>query len=332
MSSERRNKIILNSLKILVAVILVGYILSKTELDELLALRGQIVLPYLVATFIVYASLTLLKALRYQSMIPQRTEYLRVLNIVVMQNAISNFFANSAGIASYLALFKIEEKVKLGRSSLVLLITKLGDLFAVWIVMLVCSALIWEQIISLHKALLLAESLIGLGFVLFFLTLFLRKPFISLFKSILERFHLMKYSMFGQAAQVMDAFAEMEQGSVLRIVLIAFSLAILNFLLILVWIVISLRVFGFQADAWIIIFVSGILQLLSFFPISIFGGLGITEVTSLYFYSLFGVDQGKLTAILVGWRILFYLTNLFVLIYLPVYTAFIDRKLTPKTA
>jgi uncharacterized membrane protein YbhN (UPF0104 family) len=331
MTTERHTKTILNVIKILIAVLLAGYILSKTDINTLLALHEKIVLPYLVGTFIIYASLTLLKAFRYQSMIPQRTDYPRVLNIVVMQNAISNFFANSAGIASYLALFRVEEKVKLGRSSLVLIITKLGDLFAVWAVMLICSILLWDQTIRLHGVLVLAESIIGLGFIAFFAALFLRKPFISFFNSVLARLHLTKYAMFNQAAQIMEAFADMEQGSILRIVAIAFGLSILNFLLILVWMVLSLRVFGFQAQAWVILFVSGILQLLSFFPVSIFGGLGVTEVTSLYFYSLFGIDQAQLSAVLVGWRILFYLTNLFVLLYLPVYTVFIERKLGSNT-
>jgi uncharacterized protein (TIRG00374 family) len=331
MLSNHRFKTAWIILKLLVAIGLAGYVLTRTALNEVISLWGQIVLPYLIATFLLYASLTFLKALEYQILLQQPTSYWRVLNIVVMQNALSNFFTNSVGVASYLTLLKVEERIKLGRSGLVFLITKLGDLFAVWVVMVIYTVLFWRQIPGLHRFLLIPEIAIGLGFLLFFTALFFRKDFISHGNALSKRFHLTRFPFVEQAAQVLDTFAIMKEQTILRIVFIAFSLSILYYVLTLMWMLVSMRTFGFQAETWVIIFVSGALQLFSFFPVTILGGLGVAEFTSLYLYSVFGVQQDGLTAVLVGWRLLYYLTNLFVLLYMPVYALSIERKLTLKT-
>jgi uncharacterized membrane protein YbhN (UPF0104 family) len=332
MSSDRRFNSIWNIIKILIAVVLAGYVLARTDLNELISLGGQIVPALLFATFILYASLTVFKAFKYQVLLQQETSYWRVLNVVVMQNALSNFLANSVGIASYLTLLKVEEKVRFGRSGLVFLITKIGDLFAVWVVMVLCSILFWSRIVELHQVVLILETIIGLGFIFFFAALFFRRFFISLFNSFLQRLHLTRIPLVGDVTQVLDAFAEMGERNILRVVFIAFGLSLLYYLVTLTWMVVSMRAFGFDAETWVIVFVSGALQLFSFFPVTIFGGLGVTEVTSLYLYSLFGVEQVGLTAILVGWRVLYYLTNLFVLAYLPFYTLWIEHRLRPRTS
>src|SRR5688572_13158776 len=227
MSSDRRFNTIWNLIKISIAVVLAGYVFTRTDLNELISLGGQIVPWLLVATFLLYALLTLFKAVKYQILLQQQTSYWRVLNVVVMQNALSNFLANSVGIASYLTLLKVEEKVRIGRSGLVFLITKIGDLFAVWMVMVLATVLFWARIPELHQAVLILETIIGAGFVFFFAALFFRKFFISLLNSFLQRFHLIKLPVVGDVAQVLDAFAEMEERSILRIVFIAFGLSLI---------------------------------------------------------------------------------------------------------
>jgi uncharacterized membrane protein YbhN (UPF0104 family) len=60
------------------------------------------------------------------------------------------------------------------------------------------------------------------------------------------------------------------------------------------------------------------MQFISIIPIQIFGGLGVSELTLVYLFSLFGVTQVDIPAIVVALRALFYLFNLAVLVYLPV--------------
>ena len=54
-----------NIAKIILALILVWFVLSKTDLAQLYALRERISLPWLALTLLLYFSLTLLKALQY---------------------------------------------------------------------------------------------------------------------------------------------------------------------------------------------------------------------------------------------------------------------------
>lgn len=330
MSTNNRFGAIWNLVKILIAVVLVWYVFSRTDFNEFLALREQIVVFYLIATFLFYVILTLLKASKYQVLLQQNTEYLRVLNVVVLQNAISNFFANSIGIASYLTMLKVEENVKVGKSSLVFLIIKIGDLFAVWLVMLVCGVIYWDRIAALRQAYVVAELLIGMGLALFFAVLFFRMFFASSFSSHLEKLGLTRFSFIRQGIQAVQTFAETDQKTMVRTVSLAFGLSLFYYFFTLIWQVVSMYTFGFNAQVWVIVFVSGILQLFSMLPINIFGGIGITEATAFYLYPLFGVNQDELALILLGWRILYYLTNLFVLIYLPIYTLFIERRLKPR--
>lgn len=330
MSTNNRFNLIWNALKILVAVVLVWYVFSQTDLNEFLSLREKIVLPYLVATILLYSILTILKAFKYQILLQQNTQYLRVLNVVVLQNAISNFFANSVGIASYMAMLKVEENVKIGKSGLVFLIIKIGDLFAVWLVMLVFGVLYWDQISVVRQAFVLAEVLIGIGLAFFFGVLFFRSFFVNSFSKWMERLGLTRFSLIRQVIQAIQAFAEMEHKAMMRIVSIAFGLSLFYYFFTLGWQVVSMYTFGLHVQVWVIIFVSGILQLFSMLPINIFGGIGITEATAFYLYPLFGANQDELSLILLGWRILYYLTNLIVLIYLPIYTVFIERRMRPK--
>jgi len=107
-----------------------------------------------------YFTLTLLKSLQYYFLIGRRVDYPQVLNIVVVQNAISNFIATGAGIASYLALFRVEQGVKLSRAALAFVLAKVGDLISIWLFLLVTSILVWQQVDAFHQLIIicLAQS------------------------------------------------------------------------------------------------------------------------------------------------------------------------------
>jgi uncharacterized membrane protein YbhN (UPF0104 family) len=61
-------------------------------------------------------------------------------------------------------------------------------------------------------------------------------------------------------------------------------------------------------------------QLISIIPIQVFGGLGVSEVTTMYLYGLFGVTAEVIAPILVGARVLFYLTNLSYVLWIAIDT------------
>lgn len=308
-----------NVFKMLLALVLIGVVFSKTNFSEVLSLSGSISYPWLAGTILLYGLLTFLKALQYHVLFGQTTSYPRVVSIVVWQNALSNFIAAGAGVASYLALFKTEEGVKLGRSTQIFLITKVGDLFSVWTVLAMCSLFLWNDIQPLHSLSLILLSVIGLGLLFFVAALLFRRSFISLLFLVLEKTRLDKVPLVRKGMEVMEAFAVQDSAAIYKIVGQAFVLSFVYYLVTLGWMVASLRMFTAPLNTWSIIFVSCILQLMSVIPISIFGSLGVSEITSLYLYEVFGVSQSVMSPILLAWRAVFYVVNLLVLLYLPLY-------------
>ncbi|HMV96990.1 MAG TPA: lysylphosphatidylglycerol synthase transmembrane domain-containing protein, partial [Anaerolineales bacterium] len=315
-----------NIAKIILALILVWFVLSKTDLTQLYALRERISLPWLALTLLLYFSLTLLKALQYYFLIGRRVDYPQVLNIVVVQNAISNFIATSAGIASYLALFRVEQGVKVSRAALAFLLAKVGDLISIWLFMLVSSLLVWPLVASFHSLILLSLSFIGVAILVFFAAVFLRQKFVSVLAWFVEKLKLSRFGFVNKLMDLLASLAEQEHGFVFRMVGTGIAFSLIYMTVTMLWLYASLQTFSFEIQFLQVVFVNIFMQLISYLPIQVFGGLGVNETTSLYLYGIFNFPQTELAATLIGTRLLFYLTNLVVLLYLPVHTLFFSRS------
>ena len=315
-----------NIAKIILALILVWFVLSKTDLTQLYALRERISLPWLALTLLLYFSLTLLKALQYYFLIGRRVDYPQVLNIVVVQNAISNFIATSAGIASYLALFRVEQGVKVSRAALAFLLAKVGDLISIWLFMLVSSLLVWPLVASFHSLILLSLSFIGVAILGFFAAVFLRQKFVSVLAWFVEKLKLSRFGFVNKLMDLLASLAEQEHGFVFRMVGTGIAFSLIYMTVTMLWLYASLQTFSFEIQFLQVVFVNIFMQLSSYLPIQVFGGLGVNETTSLYLYGIFNFPQTELAATLIGTRLLFYLTNLAVLLYLPVHTLFFSRS------
>ena len=135
-----------NFLKIALAFGLVIYVLSKSDLPTLWSTLQNASVFWLVISGVLYFALTLLKALQYAVLMPGRLTYPQVLNVTIWQNAISNFFLAGAGIAAYITMTRLEHEVKVSRSVTIFLLTKVGDLIAIWVTLLVASKLVWSDI------------------------------------------------------------------------------------------------------------------------------------------------------------------------------------------
>lgn len=319
MTDSPKKSQIWNIAKIILALILVWLVLSKTDLTQLATLHERISAPWLVATLFLYFSLTLLKALQYYFLIGRRVDYPQVLNIVVVQNAISNFIATSAGIASYLALFRVEQGVKVSRAALAFILAKVGDLISIWLFMLVSSLLIWPLVASFHSLILLSLFFIGAAILGFFAAVFLRQKFVSILAWLVEKLKLSRLGFVNKLMDLLASLAEQEHGFVFRMVGTGIAFSLIYMTVTMLWLYASLQTFSFDIQILQVIFVNIFMQLISYLPIQVFGGLGVNETTSLYLYSIFNFPQTELAAILIGTRLLFYLTNLAVLLYLPVH-------------
>lgn len=329
-STSVRNRSLSSSLwnlaKIILALGLVAYVFSRFELSSLVSTLQNASIGWLVISGLLYFVLTLLKALQYSVFLRGRLTYPQVLHVTIWQNAVSNFFLAGAGIATYLTMTRLEHEVKLSRSVTIFLLTKIGDLIAIWLTLIVASTLVWSQIGLLQTPVMLLVAGIGSLILLFLLTILLRQRFVSILERILERLHIAKIRWIEHGMNYLRNLAGMEQ----RRVLILLGLLLLYSILYLAVTIVStythLAIFHIRPDPSAVMFVSVLLQLVSYFPVAVFGGLGITETSSLYFWSFFDVPQDLLAPALIGIRVAFYLFNLIPLIYLPAYSVWIKPR------
>jgi len=323
---KRSNALVWNVLKIILALILVGIIISRTDLASLLQTLRTASAFWLSISIVVFLLLTLLKAFQYYVLFRNGLTYFQVLNAVILQNAISNYLAPSAGIASYLTVFRVEHGVKISRSVLIFLLTKIGDLTAIWLALLISSSLIWSRIRTLQIPILILLTGIGLVIVLFFLTVIFRQKFVATLSGILGWLKLSKIRFVENGIRYLQSLADMEQGKVLATFGLLLIYSFVYMAVTIFYTYTNLNVFHLQLDFLSVALVTVLIQLVSYFPVSVLGGLGVTEASALYFWGFLGIPDSVLVPALIGSRLVFYVVNLIPLIYLPVYSAFLNPK------
>jgi uncharacterized membrane protein YbhN (UPF0104 family) len=315
-----------NFLKIVLALGLVIFVLSRSEPSKLISALKSASVFWLLTSTVFYLLLTILKALQYYVFMRGKLTYLQVLNVIIWQNAISNFFLAGAGIAAYITLTRLEHEVKISRSVTTFILTKMGDLIAIWLVLTISSGLVWSQIGVLQTPVILLIVGIGIVILFFFLTIFFRQRFLSLLGDILQWARLSKVGLIENGMNYLQSLANMDQNKVLNMFGQLFFYSVLYLIVSIIFIYANLAIFHIQPQVAAVMFVSVLIQLVSYFPIGVFGGLGITETSALYFWSFFDIPQAVLAPALIGVRVVFYLFNLIPLIYLPVYSTFLKPK------
>lgn len=306
-----------NAAKLLLAIFLIFVVLSKTNLSQLKTLQDEIAWEWLSLHFFSFVLMTLLKAYQYHFLFGSSTKYRDVLRIVIWQNAITNFIASSAGIASYMAMLKAEQNVKLTRSGAIFLITKFGDLLAICLYLGLSAGLVWNQIKLLQwlSVVLIAGLLLGLAGFLAMVAW--RERFVRLVIDALAFLRLDRFSLVSRSLEGLRSLAQENRETVFRLLRTGVLMSMLYMTVTMVSGYTGIRMFNVDPGVWPVIYVAAVMQLVSFVPIQILGGLGVTEVTSVYLYRFFGLDQGQMSAVMLGLRAVFYLMNLIVLVYLP---------------
>ena len=315
-------------IKILLAISLIMLIIAQVNLNDLVNLFRNVSPGWLIASFVVYFLMSMTKALQYYILIGGQISYPRMLYIVIVQNTVSNFIANSAGIASYLATLKVEEGIKVSRAAIIFVITKVMDVFFIGLFLCISSVILWTRVQNLQPVLVVLLLGIGLLVFLFAATLLFRKSFVRIVESVLQTFRVLKFPFLQRGMESLKVLAEQDHRLVLQMVFQAFSLSSLYFFLVMVLSFISYRLFSIPFGVWVIIFVSCLLQLISLVPISVFGGLGVNEISLVYLYGFFGLSQSVIPAIAVGIRVLSYLSGVSGLWYLPAFSYFTRNKKT----
>lgn len=313
-----------DALKILLALGLMALVLSRTSLTEILALRDRLSWTWLAASFVMFIAMTLVKALQYWVLLGRQTSYRKTLKIVIIQNALTNFVANTAGIASYLAMFQMEENVKVRKSGAVFVLTKAGDLLCMGLFLLISASFIWTRVPVLHQLVIFILVALTAGLTVFWIAIFMRQTFVGFLRRILQSLRLDRLSLIQRGLLALESLASQDTKTVTQTLVTGTALSFLYMLATMAYGYTRVQTFQIPLEFWAIIFVASLMQFVSVIPFQVFGGLGVTEVSLVYLYGLFGfVDE--IPAILVGLRVLFYIFNLILLAYVPL-DSFFDRK------
>jgi uncharacterized protein (TIRG00374 family) len=325
-------KRIWNISKYVLAVLLVWFVFSKTSINDIVDLFKRISLLWLGVSFVLFFLMTMMKALQYHLLSGRQTPYSRLLSIVVIQNAITNFIATGAGIASYLTMFTVDEGVGLRRAAATFMIAKIGDLIVVWSLLLISSIFLWGEISSLGIATLVILAVIPLSIGAFAALVILRQKFVSAIRMLAYKLRLEHFSFTQRGLEVLQFLAEQDGGMVLRLIQTALFCSLIYMVLTLLWIFASLHAFSMIIPASVLVFVNSWIQLISWLPIQVFGGLGVAETSQVYLYGLFGIPVLQMATVSIGLRVSSYLFNLVSLLYVPFQNLFRRKNLQVQSS
>ena len=315
-----------NIIKFILAIILFGFVLSQTSLKEIFTQLKNLPLSWLLIIFLLFTLHTMLKALQYWMLLKDDVDYPSVLRIIVFQNSIANLVSVAASVASYLAIFKTQQKVALKKSGTVFLTIKIGDMISIWVYTFISAYILWDQIDPLREivTILLASILVGILFL--WVAILLKERFYLVIKKLVTSTKLQKFTIIDKSLSYLEWISKQDHKKLLRIISTISLLSIIYLTVAMIYGYARVKMVNIPIDIWPVIFIISISQLLSYLPIHVFGGLGLNEVADLYLFGLFGMFTNfDLAAALISLRIVSYL---FYLIMLGLYM--IDASLSQK--
>jgi uncharacterized membrane protein YbhN (UPF0104 family) len=312
-------KTIWNISKIVLAIALVWFVLSKTSLADIAILFKQISLTWISVSFVLFCLMTLMKAMQYYLLSGRQTPYLRVLSIVVMQNVVTNFIATGAGIASYLAMFTVDEGIKLRRAAATFIITKIGDLAAVWLMLIVVSAMLWNRIGGLRPAVVAILIVILFAMGAFVSLITRRQWFMQAINALANMLRLTGFPFVQRSLETLRFLTEQNMSGLFSLLRTAVICSLFYMTFTMLWVYANLQAYSMVIPASIVIFVNCWNQLISWIPIQVFGGLGVIETSQIILYGLFGIPVLRMATVSIGLRSNLYFFNLVSLLYPPIY-------------
>jgi uncharacterized membrane protein YbhN (UPF0104 family) len=130
---------------------------------------------------------------------------------------------------------------------------------------------------------------------------------------------------------VLTSLAETDFRKIFRLLQITLIISFI-YLGFTIWMIYaSLMTFNLEMPITAVGFVTVLNQLVSYFPVQVFGGLGVYEMSSLYLFGLFTTSHELLISALIGMRLIIYMRNLVPLLYLPVHSFFLRAKGNPSS-
>lgn len=330
MSSSRtrsRTEVIWDAAKIVLAIVLMGFVLSQTSIDELVSVARRASLAWLALGILAFCAGTCFMTIRYRILIGQQISLPRLLGVVIVQIAITNFVASGLGAASYIALLRGEHQVKAGWGVASLLSSKVGDLVVFSLTLATASFIVWGRVDALHEVVILLLVGMTLVLMLLFLIILTRRQLAALTRHIQARLAEKRMARVEKMLDWPIMLMSAEPSKMFPILAPLVFYSLLGFVCSSLWVFCILESFDVSLGIWPVVFVVSLTQLMSIIPIQVFGGLGVFEITTIYLLGLFGIGPPKAAALAVSLRIILSMLSLLLLLYLPV-ASWVERRIS----
>lgn len=304
--------------KILLALVLIVVLFARTSPTEILDVWQRASLVWLLGSFLFFYATFWAMAQRYWLLIGRRIPFSNLLGLVIFQTVLGNLVATSAGAISYVVMLRARYNIRATTGVSSLILSRLGDAVVVWLALLVAVGFVWGQVQSLHW--LLVALMLGLGGILLACAsvLIWRERLVHLVERILAKTPLAKSAVLHSLVEKASALAQISTAELVQLGLRAafwsFAIFAINF----AFAICNVAMFHVPIGMPQLLFLYVFTLLLGILPIQVFGGLGVYEVSMVFLYGMFGIDAAYITPILLSWRVLFYVMNLLVLVYLPI--------------
>ncbi len=301
------------ALQVALGIALIGFVFSQTTIEQIVLTFQRASFPWLLfSAFVFYLQVWAL-ARRYWILIGKRLPFLYLLRATVVQTALGNTFATSAGAASYIAIMRSQKlRLSFGIGSLIL--ARFGDLVILTLVVSLSTAFLWNDLGDLRILLLPFIALLFACILTAGLAILFR---VTLRKQIAVLAQKLKFGIPERASSALDQFASLDDARLRQVAAAMFSYSVLCNTLSILFLWCLARAFNFPVNlVGAALAVSGT-QLLGLVPIHVLGGLGTIDIPLLVIFGQLHIDLAESAAFLLSFRLVFYVLNLFMLSYIP---------------
>ena len=309
-----KNKFIWTLIKILIAVVLLFVVISKTSIANIVETFKNLDSAWFIiycGTF--YLSLWVM-ARRYWILIGGNIPFRGTSKIIIMQVLIGNLIATSLGAVYFVTEFRQKYNVKVSRGLTSLVFARICD----FILLLVCTCLsgwvLWEDVGYWHKIIKYAYILSAIIVVIIIAS----KPLYRVVNSFTEKYSLnLPKNIRLIFENIFDVTRSIRQsrGDFLWTIFIQ---SIIIMILMFIYTYASLRMFSISISPWYVLLVMALQQMVNLVPVQVIGGLGIIDLMELYLYGFAGISPAYLASIIVSKRIFFILINSTLLLTIPI--------------
>lgn len=304
--------------KILFGTALFVIVATQTTLQQVASVFASLQPSWLLLAGLAFFAGMWFQARRYWVLVGKQAEFWEVLRVAIVQTALGNLVATSAGAAAYVFLMRERSHIRLvaGVGSLVL--ARASDLIVLTVVLAIASALLWDELGSIKGTAGLVLAVLVVAIIGMTSLVLWRSRFVKLLHQLSDRTGIQSKRVMARLLEGVDDIAAMDETMLRERTRAAMQYATAVNGLSLLFMVCLAKAFGLEIGIIELCFVVAVTLLLGIIPLHVMGGLGTFDLSALYLLGMMGMGVGTAAAFLLAVRLVFYGLNLLMLVYLPV--------------